>query len=296
MAIPASLGQLETAITTAKGIKEQIAKVTGEIAGIKGKITNAVESIKSAVTGKAINFKSLALSAIESNPAASLILQRATQIKNVAIAIPGVWASASGAAIGGDISGLISAASSLGSLVKSAGNITGTFSEPDTGYAAVYPFNHVRETESGHIVEFDDTSGAERIQERHKTGTGYFINPQGTRCVKVVYDQFHFIEDFDRTQIGLDKDVSVGGNYSIDVGEHMTITVNKGNITIEAKKGKINILAKDDINMTTKGNWNLSCKDINILASGDMVELVSGFRTALTSGPYKLRGSRIDLN
>ena len=279
------------------GIKNKIIDgVTGKITSATGKITNAVESVKSVLSGKKINFQSLAKTAVESNPAASLILQRATQIKGVAMAIPGVWTNALGAVVGGDISGLITAAKSLGSAIKSSGNITGTFDEPDTGYAAVYPFNHVRETESGHIVEFDDSPGAERIQERHKTGTGYFINPQGTRCVKVVYDQFHFIEDFDRTQIGMDKDVSVGGNYSIDVGGHMTITVNKGNITIEAKKGKVNILAKDDINMTTKGNWNLKCNHINIDATGDMVELVKGFRTAITQGNYKLRGSPIDLN
>jgi len=198
--------------------------------------------------------------------------------------------------IGIAISGFITAAKSAVSIIKGVGAITGTFSEPDTGYAAVYPFNHVRETESGHIVEFDDTAGAERIQERHKTGTGYFINPQGTRCVKVVYDQFHFIEDHDRTKIGMDKDVSVGDNYSIRIGNHLTISSIGGNITIEAKTGKINLLASDDINITTKKNFNLKCKDINIDASGDMVELVSGFRTALTSGPYKLRGSRIDLN
>ena len=35
----------------------------------------------------------------------------------------------------------------------------------------VYPKNHVYETESGHIKEFDDTEGAERIHEYHKSGT-----------------------------------------------------------------------------------------------------------------------------
>ena len=39
--------------------------------------------------------------------------------------------------------------------------------EPETPYAAQYPFNHVKQTESGHIVEFDDTEGAERIQTYH---------------------------------------------------------------------------------------------------------------------------------
>ena len=45
--------------------------------------------------------------------------------------------------------------------------------EPRTPYGAQYPFNHVRETESGHIQEFDDTPGRERIHEYHRAGTFY---------------------------------------------------------------------------------------------------------------------------
>ena len=48
---------------------------------------------------------------------------------------------------------------------------TTTFSQPSSGYNATYPYNKVYETEAGHIQEFDDTPGAERIHTRHKTGT-----------------------------------------------------------------------------------------------------------------------------
>ena len=47
-----------------------------------------------------------------------------------------------------------------------------SFSEPSVPYGAVYPYNHVVETESGHIRELDDTPGAERIHERHASGSG----------------------------------------------------------------------------------------------------------------------------
>ena len=43
------------------------------------------------------------------------------------------------------------------------------WTEQKSTYAAVYPKNHVYETESGHIKEFDDTEGAERIHEYHKS-------------------------------------------------------------------------------------------------------------------------------
>ena len=37
--------------------------------------------------------------------------------------------------------------------------------EPETTYDAKYPSNHVFESEAGHIVELDDTSGAAAINE-----------------------------------------------------------------------------------------------------------------------------------
>ena len=60
---------------------------------------------------------------------------------------------------------------------------------PETGEARTpkkrrepeYPYNHVRETESGHIQEFDDTPFAERIYEKHKSGTFYEIDADGNK-------------------------------------------------------------------------------------------------------------------
>ena len=57
--------------------------------------------------------------------------------------------------------------------------------EPATEYAAVYPRNQVYETEGGHIKEFDDTVGKERIHERHTSGSGYEIFPNGSKVTRV---------------------------------------------------------------------------------------------------------------
>ena len=42
---------------------------------------------------------------------------------------------------------------------------------PDTSYAAEYPFNQVSVSRSGHERHVDDTPGAERLREAHKSGT-----------------------------------------------------------------------------------------------------------------------------
>lgn len=51
--------------------------------------------------------------------------------------------------------------------------------EPADAYAAEYPNNHVLETESGHVIEYDDTPGAERILLFHKVGAWIEIDPTG---------------------------------------------------------------------------------------------------------------------
>jgi hypothetical protein len=41
----------------------------------------------------------------------------------------------------------------------------------------------VYETESGHYKEYDDTAGAERIKESHKSGTFYEMDKDGNMTI-----------------------------------------------------------------------------------------------------------------
>ena len=66
----------------------------------------------------------------------------------------------------------------------------GSWSEPETPYAAQYPYNHVMETEGGHIREYDDTPDATRIHERHASGTGYEIFHDGTKVTRIKKDNY----------------------------------------------------------------------------------------------------------
>jgi len=61
-----------------------------------------------------------------------------------------------------------------------------TWSEPKVPWQAIYPYNHVHQTESGHIVEMDDTPNWERMHWYHRTGTFTEIHPTGIRVDKVV--------------------------------------------------------------------------------------------------------------
>ena len=56
---------------------------------------------------------------------------------------------------------------------KIIGQGPGTWKEPrpDSLYGAVYPYNHVHLSESGHLTEVDDTPNNERLHRYHRTGT-----------------------------------------------------------------------------------------------------------------------------
>lgn len=58
---------------------------------------------------------------------------------------------------------------------------------------STYPFNHTYTTESGHVMEYDDTPGGERIHQYHTKGTFYEIQPDGTKVTKVVGDDYEIL-------------------------------------------------------------------------------------------------------
>ena len=92
-----------------------------------------------------------------------------------------------------------------------------TRTEPSTPYDCRYPFNHVKKTESGHVEEFDDTPGKERIHVYHKSGTFNEIHPDGTTVTKIVKDNYTAILGDETLSIKGKVFVQVVGDTSIQV-------------------------------------------------------------------------------
>jgi hypothetical protein len=84
------------------------------------------------------------------------------------------------------------------------------FPPKGTTHTRIYPYNHVYESESGHIMEFDDTNGGERVKIAHRLGTSEEIIEDGSKIEQVVNDKY--------TRILGDNNTVVGGN-SIFFGE-----------------------------------------------------------------------------
>ena len=123
-----------------------------------------------------------------------------------------------------------------------------TWSEPATPYDAQYPYNKVTQTESGHVVEFDDTPGAERIHVFHRSGSSVEMHPDGKVVCKLLGGGFIMAE--------ADLQVSVKGVCHVSVD---------GDANIYAK-GLLNLQAEEGVNVNTKKDFNVFAKNINLMA------------------------------
>ena len=188
--------------------------------------------------------------------------------------------------------------------------------EPETEYNATYPRNHVYESEGGHIREMDDTPGSERIHERHNSGSGYEIFPNGTKVTRVKGDNYNIVSDDEYCHIQgtaretIDKGLRIrvnsegqaGNNYNVEVGQgsNVNIEVNGGNINLTTLNsgqdaGDININASRDLNVQVGRNLTM-----------DVIETItetSKSKTQSTQNTHQqnaalhdINGNRIDLN
>ena len=106
-----------------------------------------------------------------------------------------------------------------------------------------YPYNRTYETESGHIVEFDDTPYAERIYEKHKSGTFREIDADGNVVTRIV-----------------------GQNYQIIAGSNFV------NV-----KGDVNLTIDSNCKTYIKGDWDIQVDgNVNEVIKGTLTQDVTG--------------------
>ena len=74
----------------------------------------------------------------------------------------------------------------------------------------IYPFNHVHETESGHVIELDDTPEYERLHAYHRTGTRIEIDKDGNYVEKIVKDKYTVILENDTIKVEGIVDIEIG--------------------------------------------------------------------------------------
>lgn len=153
------------------------------------------------------------------------------------------------------------------------------FSEPESAFAAIYPANHVMETDGGHCFELDDTPGAERIQLFHKRGTFFEFHPNGTTVYRTAKDNFQLIID--------NNNIYVGGNCNISTVGHVNIL----------SGGNTNISTNGSVNWRVGGNFNLDIgKDMNVIMGGSTRYDIGGGAIFYAKNNIYHQGRQIHLN
>ena len=142
----------------------------------------------------------------------SLEHKRTSRQKDVPVALAGDMSTASG----GDTiantanTGLYAAADWFEPNPRYGGATTDDVKYLDSvTLSSLYPFNHVRQSECGHVEEWDDTPSAERMHRFHKKGTFEEIQPDGTKVTKVVGNEYEITLGF--------KDVLIQGTCNVTI-------------------------------------------------------------------------------
>lgn len=157
----------------------------------------------------------------------------------------------------------------------------GSWDQPLPAFGAKYPFNKVFESESGHVQEFDDTPGQERIHTYHRSGTFTEIDANGSEVNYIVGDKYILMEQNGCIHIAGECNVTAEGNINI-------YTLSDANIQVE---GNANLQVGNNLDVGVANNVTMRVgADFEVKAAGQFrvtadagMELITGGSLAVQS-------------
>ena len=150
-----------------------------------------------------------------------------------------------------------------------AAETRGTY-QPASTYAPEYPYNNVMETESGHVKEYYDTPGLERITERNKSGTNYEVTADGSKNETIVRDNYRLVVGQETLEVYGDVRVIISGHADVAVAGNLTASVT----------GNIAAYSSGDITLKT----NDTTKKINLTGNVDITENLTVAKNVVVTG------------
>ena len=170
-----------------------------------------------------------------------------------------------------------------------------TWDQAHIPYNASYPYNHVFMTESGHIMEFDDTQYSERVHIYHKSGTFTEIDANGTQVNRIVGDNYEILERNGHVYIKGTMDVTIDGDHNVKVNNAMNLEV----------VGNVNMKVTGNMNVDVAGTYNLKASGINLethtgpmnIKSANSVNVQSSAAQSFKAGAtFNVDAVRVDMN
>jgi len=155
--------------------------------------------------------------------------------------------------------------------------------ELDDIIGPVYPKNHTYQSETGHIIEIDDTRGKERLSRFHRSGTYEEIVASGDKIVTVVADEYEVTFK--------NKNMYVKGNVNLTVDGDMKTLV-KGNYHLEVLKDKTEYIhgqrtahiGLNDLRQVDQNSLSNITENVNTRIGGNEIRDVVGNFDGSVSG------------
>ena len=184
----------------------------------------------------------------------------------------------------------------IGSPDPETGLTSKHWNQPTGDYNAQYPYNHVYESESGHIKEFDDTPGAERIHEYHRAGTYYEVDHAGNKTDYVKGDRYHISLHDDYVYVKgrvvhtYDDEVLIRANDRVDLSAKWKMQIwSGGDLEIHSKRN-INMKSDGDINLQADGHINLQGTTLTT----DQAQTKAGTRGVFEMSKIRMKAGHLE--
>ncbi len=159
-----------------------------------------------------------------------------------------------------------------------------SWDQPAAPFGAKYPFNKVFESESGHIQEFDDTPGQERINTYHRSGTFTEVDANGTQVNYIVGDNFVLMEQNGCIHVAGECNITVDGTTNIYARSDANIKVEQnakvevGNTLEIGSANDTTLAVGGDLLMKVAGNFKLDAGDVAVKSQANVaIQSVADF-------------------
>ena len=159
-----------------------------------------------------------------------------------------------------------------------------------------YPYNRVYESESGHIIEIDDTPFAERMYRKHRTGTFQEWDADGNSVTRIVGNNYTIVAGTDFINVKGDVNLTIDSNCKTYIKGDWDIQVD-GNKK-EVIKGWMEQEVTDYVKETYSNKHTTSVSATRDETVGGAVsETYGANQTTNVSGTRKLQaGPEIDMD
>ena len=142
-----------------------------------------------------------------------------------------------------------------------AANGEDSWEQPLAPFGGMYPYSKVFESESGHLMVFDDTPKNENISFYHRSGTMIDIDANGTQVNRIMGDGY--------TIIDRNGAIYITGKCNLTVGNSVNILV-QGSAEIQID-GNTNINLNNNASIGVAGDLDLAVGgDIKVSAGGSI--------------------------